>query len=155
MVASPPSRFGKGTYILILRLARKRSIRVGRLGKLSFPPGYYAYVGSALGPGGLAARIKHHLKISSKPRWHLDFLRRFARPHEVWVSAEAVRREHAWANSLTRMPAAEPVPGFGCSDCCCPAHLFRFPGPPEFDRFKILHSKHFKTDKHLQKQSLS
>jgi len=43
---------GKGTYILILTLNKSRKIYIGRLGEFTFEYGYYAYVGSALGPGG-------------------------------------------------------------------------------------------------------
>ncbi|MCP3952032.1 MAG: GIY-YIG nuclease family protein, partial [Desulfobacterales bacterium] len=72
--------FGKeaGTYALVMRLARPRTIPVGRLGPVIFKPGHYVYTGSALGPGGLAARIGRHLKPSKKFHWHIDYLRRFA-----------------------------------------------------------------------------
>ena len=36
--------------------------------------GYYVYVGSAMGSGGVAARLKHHSKISKKLHWHLEYL---------------------------------------------------------------------------------
>jgi Uri superfamily endonuclease len=67
---------GKGVYVLILYLPYRRTIQIGRLGKFNFSDGYYAYVGSAFGPGGLAARLSHHLRRSHKPRWHIDYLRR-------------------------------------------------------------------------------
>lgn len=49
-----------GTYILILKSAVTRRVRVGRLGNLQLCAGYYVYIGSAFGPGGLRARIDHH-----------------------------------------------------------------------------------------------
>ncbi len=59
------SKLGQGSYILILHLNRPERIAVGKLGKCSFPAGYYTYVGSALGPGGLASRLKHHLHTTA------------------------------------------------------------------------------------------
>ena len=42
----------KGTYILIMGLGTMKRLEIGRLGTFDFIPGYYAYVGSAFGPGG-------------------------------------------------------------------------------------------------------
>jgi len=50
----------KGTYVLILILPERKKIDVGALGEINFEPGYYAYVGSAL--GGMEGRIGRHLK---------------------------------------------------------------------------------------------
>lgn len=117
----------KGTYILVLKLSSARSIRVGKLGEFEFPPGYNLYVGSAFGPGGLGARLKHHLSISSRPHWHIDYLRREAVVEQVWYSEEQIPREHQWADRLQTTPGATiPAPGFGASDCTCRSHLFHF-----------------------------
>ena len=51
-----------GTYALILRASTAQTIQIGRLGDLVMQPGYYIYVGSAFGPGGLAARVGRHLR---------------------------------------------------------------------------------------------
>ena len=137
----------KGTYILILRLKRRCRIEVGRLGMTDFPTGRYAYVGSAFGPGGLNARIRHHLRITPRPRWHLDYLRHEADPVEVWVLSADCRREHAWSGVLHQLdPSVHPVKGFGCSDCLCPAHLFHFRKVPSFQRFQKLLDRRFADD---------
>ena len=47
----------KGIYALVLHLEHREEITVGKLGTVTFPAGYYLYVGSALGPGGLEARL--------------------------------------------------------------------------------------------------
>ena len=39
-----------GSYALILSTSTEAVIRVGRLGNLQLQPGFYVYVGSALGP---------------------------------------------------------------------------------------------------------
>ena len=114
----------KGTYALILRLARARRIRVGRLGLIDFPAGTYVYIGSAFGPGGLRARIAHHMKRSAHPRWHVDYLRCVCRVEGNWHLV-GERAECQWAHRLSRCEGVTSVTGFGCSDCKCPSHLFR------------------------------
>lgn len=113
----------KGSYALILRLSRSRRIRVGRLGVLDFSAGHYLYVGSAFGPGGLRARIAHHLRRATRPHWHIDYLRRVCTVEDVWY-VEGKRMECVWAKRLQGSPGVSAVPGFGCSDCRCYAHLF-------------------------------
>ena len=62
-----------GPYVLIASLDRVKSIEIGRLGKYQVVPGFYAYVGSAFGSGGLRARIGHHLESTAAPHWHIDY----------------------------------------------------------------------------------
>ncbi len=119
-----------GTYVLVLRSSRSRTVRVGRLGQLQLRPGYYLYVGSAFGPGGLRARIEHHCRRADRPHWHIDYLRRYTRLEGVWYCCR--RCEHEWATAIGRLPgAAVAMPGFGSSDCRCQTHLFWFPEAPE------------------------
>ena len=121
-----------GTYVLILRLTESRVIACGGLGQRRFPSGWYAYVGSAHGPGGLAARLGRHLRATGCLHWHIDYLRAQSQPVEVWYTADPARRECAWAEVLLQLPGAEVVvPRFGASDCRCWAHLARFAYPPE------------------------
>ena len=49
-------------------------ILVGRLGALPVEPGFYVYVGSAFGPGGLERRVGRHATTEKKHRWHIDYL---------------------------------------------------------------------------------
>lgn len=53
-----------GTYALLLKLDKQERITVGKLGTFDLPAGYYLYVGSALGPGGLRARLTRHRRGS-------------------------------------------------------------------------------------------
>ena len=50
-----------GTYALLLSATRRQRITIGRLGALALQPGCYVYTGSARGPGGLRARLRHHV----------------------------------------------------------------------------------------------
>ena len=126
-----------GTYVLILRLPRLAIVEVGRLGCFGFPAGWYAYAGSACGPGGLAARISRHLRSPKQMHWHVDYLRAVAQPDEVWYAAGTQKRECVWARRLGSLSGASiPVPRFGASDCRCPAHLVHFAAPPDLAAFR-------------------
>ena len=118
---------GKGSYLLVLRLPEPKTIQVGRLGRIAFERGWYAYAGSAFGPGGLAARLRHHLVPVRRPHWHIDYFRVEARVTEIWTAEGMPCREHDWASALTKgIGAGTVIRGFGCSDCRCLSHLIYF-----------------------------
>ena len=124
-----------GTYALLLSLFKPAHIRVGALGRYVLRPGYYVYVGSAMGPGGLRGRVGHHLKLSLKPHWHIDYLRQHAEIEQIWYTY-STRREHEWAAAFQSLPGSSiPIPGFGSSDCHCQAHLIYFERVPELEVF--------------------
>jgi Uri superfamily endonuclease len=126
-----------GTYALILSCTSNARIRVGRLGTILLQHGYYVYVGSALGPGGLRARIAHHQKLSPRPHWHIDYLRAHTRLHSVWLRCDGRRHEHEWARAMLKMKDVTiPLPGFGASDCSCPSHLYFFKDRPRRTNFQ-------------------
>jgi HEAT repeat protein/Uri superfamily endonuclease len=124
-----------GTYVLVLRLDTPQIISVGRLGEVEFPAGWYLYVGSAHGAGGLQARLaRHRRRLGGEKRahWHVDHLREHAAWHGAWTRTSDRRLECAWAGALRRLPGAEIVArGFGASDCSCPAHLVCVPVLPD------------------------
>lgn len=126
-----------GTYVLILELELLCRLSVGKLGVFIFPAGWYAYTGSALGPGGLPARIQHHLRIATRPHWHMDYLRSRGCMREIWYGRGPHYDEHQWAAFLCSMPGGVAVvPGFGSSDCRCETHLVHFPARPNIRSFK-------------------
>jgi Uri superfamily endonuclease len=132
---------GPGTYVLILFVARAKSLTIGSLGTYPFPRGYYGYIGSAFGPGGLRARLAHHLKASSKPHWHIDYLRRQTDSIEIGFRSAPIKQEHAWARLCQSMPGVSiAAPRFGASDCACASHLFFFSSPVRATLFKSLDS---------------
>jgi Uri superfamily endonuclease len=141
-MASPTSE--KGTYLVVLELARDTCYSaIGRRGQfrdITLPAGCYTYIGSAHGSGGVAARIRHHLRTQhQRPHWHLDFVRPAMTVKEVWFTADPVRRECTWASLVqTGMPCTVPVPGFGSADCSngCAAHFFLFQQRPSFAAFR-------------------
>jgi Uri superfamily endonuclease len=126
-----------GTYALILFAAADRLIDIGKLGRFAVTHGFYVYVGSACGPGGLRARIAHHAKVSQRPHWHMDYLRPALHLKEVWYSYDAGGHEHRWANAMDCLKGAtRPIVGFGSSDCSCKSHLLSFTAKPSVGQFR-------------------
>jgi Uri superfamily endonuclease len=67
--------------------------------------------------------VGRHLRGSSKPRWHIDYLRRIAFPIALWLAPDT-HLECAWAQHLLAQPGLSViVPRFGASDCNCTTHL--------------------------------
>ena len=125
-----------GSYALILRSKRHTRIEVGRLGSLETQPGYYVYLGSAFGPGGVRARVFRH-SLQNKPlHWHVDYLRQVTEFHAAWYSQDPRKLEHAWAAVFSRHPGYSAIQGFGCSDCKCDSHLLFNPNLPDLSEFQ-------------------
>lgn len=125
-----------GTYALLLELPAPSRLRVGRLGPVVFDAPFYLYAGSAFGPGGLSARLRHHLRPATRPHWHIDHLRRAAAVVQVWSTSDPRRLECAWSQAAQSLRGARPVPGFGSSDCHCPSHLVALPRLPQRPAFR-------------------
>ncbi len=121
----------KGVYCLVLASNAARPVRIGRLGVREFAGGWYVYVGSALGSGGLARAERHirlHLLRDRAPRWHIDHL--LVDPgFRLAAVVQAATPRHVECD-LARTIGGAPVPGFGCSDCSCRSHLFFRPEYP-------------------------
>ena len=116
-----------GSYVLLIAVPRKTSLKVGCLGNVEFNPGYYAYVGSAL--NNLEKRILRHIRPSKKVFWHIDYLLKQATIRDVYCVVSSGKLECGIARKL--LHHLDHVRGFGCSDCSCPSHLF-FHADPDF-----------------------
>jgi Uri superfamily endonuclease len=125
----------KGCYTLIILLDAPADILIGRRGNYSFRAGYYAYVGSAL--NSLEKRIRRHLRKEKKLHWHIDYLMQYAVVGAVIYAETNSNQECRVAQKL--LEVLESVPGFGCSDCPCPSHLF-YHADPEVLRRAVLTS---------------
>ena len=129
----------KGTYVLISVVAQMKRLEIGRLGACDIVPGFYAYVGSAFGAGGLRARIGHHLESTTTPHWHIDYLLGVAEPVEVWYTRANQKLEHHWAELLEKARHFRvPSRRFGSSDYhrSRSSHLFFSKGKPSFQWFR-------------------
>jgi Uncharacterized conserved protein len=113
-----------GTYTLLLHRHGDGPVEVGALGPLQVPAGWYAYTGSALGPGGFA-RVDRHRAVASGENdarhWHIDYLLGDDATVETVVTS-AADIECAVAQELAD-GASRAIAGFGCSDCPCGTHL--------------------------------
>ena len=123
----------RGSYLLLLKLRRRRRVSVGRLGSIAFEKGYYIYVGSAM--RNLSARIARHLRMRKRFHWHIDYLRQVADSVTPLPIRSCERLECRMGEALSSFLRPGPD-GFGASDCNCPTHLFRSDETP-------LHSRPF------------
>ncbi len=140
----------KGTYLLFFFLDHDQSLVIGKLGEKHFKAGYYYYIGSAFGPGGVFARIKHHIKKSTKPRWHIDYFKNFANLLDIWYTNFPEKRECQYAQLLSHF-ADDCITDFGCSDCRCQSHFFYFNKKLDFDFINNILILNYPSDNNLIK----
>lgn len=112
----------KGAYILIIRLDRERTIRVGKR-RINFRKGFYCYVGSAM--NSIEKRIERHKRKNKKMHWHIDYLLKHSRIVGVKMFKSRTRNECRISKQIAKK-ADRSVDGFGCSDCKCKSHLHYF-----------------------------
>lgn len=121
----------RGIYTLIFELDQVLRIRVGSLGEMPFKEGYYAYTGSARGPGGFK-RIKRHISVmngeNKTRRWHIDYILPYLDLKDVITTTTDLDLECAVAGMIG--VRCTPVPNFGCTDCRCLSHLHYNPVHP-------------------------
>lgn len=112
----------KGIYALIIKVNKTISVTIGALGLQAFPEGLYSYVGSA--QNNLELRVKRHQSSEKRLFWHIDFLlnNEAAKVIGVYYAQGNKPKECEIARLLKEN--AEPIAGFGCSDCNCESHLF-------------------------------
>ena len=119
-----------GVYHLILRLPEARALRIGRLGRFTFPAGCYVYTGSAM--NGLERRLHRHRRHCKRLWWHIDHLLRAAELEGTVVIPTRRKIECGCNRQVLALPGAEVIaPGFGSSDCRCRTHLVYFAQRPE------------------------
>lgn len=124
--ATPLAEPDHGLYVLWLAVEHEAAIRVGSLGELHVAPGIYAYVGSA--QRRRSARIARHLRAEKVKRWHIDYLRPYARPAAVSCAPGGRSEECRLAERLAaELHASRPWRRFGAGDCRCAGHLLRLP----------------------------
>ena len=117
----------KGVYCLIFR-TRNCILDAGSLKKIGFSKGYYIYVGSALGSGGLK-RLKRHVLLSldknKKPRWHVDYLS-VSQEFELISVVYAITDKPIECELAGKLKSVfnNSIQGFGAGDCSCSSHLF-------------------------------
>lgn len=130
-----PLQSRPGTYALVCRCENRELVPVGCLGACQLREGYYVYVGSAFGPGGVRARVMRHRRREKRRHWHVDYLREHVSVAEVWYTHDPVRREHQWVEAMNSMGLVLSFNGFGSSDCTCFSHLLHSRSAPLLREF--------------------
>lgn len=127
----------EAAYLLFLRASRTLKVKVGSLGLLILPTGYYVYAGSARGPGGVKARVGRHLQLArlkaGRVRWHIDYLLvdRNTTFVESWKIENQSQTECLISKNIEKLSDLT-VSDFGSSDCRlgCKGHLHHFRRDP-------------------------
>lgn len=126
-----------GTYALIFYNHGSHQVQVGKLGCMLLIPGFYIYIGSAFGPGGLRSRLSRHTGLSTPDHWHIDYLKQVTHLVEIWITTDRERLEHTCAEAFQGLPGSNlPLLGFGSSDCRCRSHLVYLPYQPKIEDFR-------------------
>ncbi|WP_253736836.1 GIY-YIG nuclease family protein [Halohasta salina] len=127
---------GPGSYLLVIDCEQPTEIEVGALGSRAFEAGYYAYVGSAFGPGGLS-RVDRHRQVDAGDHdvrhWHVDYLLGAAETELATVETFPDRDLECELSTALGAAGCERVAAFGASDCDCPSHLW---GPTDRSRLR-------------------
>ncbi|MGQ9759405.1 MAG: GIY-YIG nuclease family protein [Candidatus Methanomethylicaceae archaeon] len=125
-----------GVYALLMHLTAPCSLEIGNR-QYNLDPGVYVYAGSALGPGGVAGRLKRHFKTftthTTKRHWHIDHLLPISASLAAVFSNSQTNMECALVLSLKQLGLCV-VKGFGNTDCKsgCMGHLLSL-GNVEFE----------------------
>lgn len=114
----------KGVYLLFFTIPSAVEAEIGKLGRYSFLPGRYVYVGS--GMGGVFARVKRHLCGCQTERWHIDYLLEKAADRKAVIYLTDNKEMECLLSQMVKGTAGSqnPVKGFGSSDCGCYSHLY-------------------------------
>jgi endonuclease-3 len=81
--------------------------------------------------GGLQARLARHFRTRQVRHWHLDQLLTCAEVVDTQLRfTDDPAEECRVAAEVGAWPGAAAVAGFGCSDCACRTHLYRFADRP-------------------------
>ena len=121
----------RGVYLLLVSVRRRRKVACGRLGRVNFAAGLYAYAGSAR--RGLASRLARHHRREKRLHWHIDYLLAAVGSGQVSSLAfPAPGLAECRLAQQVRASATGFVPRFGSSDCRCPSHLFYLGPAPQW-----------------------
>lgn len=122
----PYLRAVRGAYVLSMSVRSALTIKTrGRA--FTVHPGTYAYVGSALGKGGVYSRVYRHVCGPRRRFWHIDYLMEGGKAAPVGLAVFPESSEKDIAKVLSK--AFPYIKGFGSSDSRdSPSHLFKIEG---------------------------
>lgn len=109
----------KGAYVLYVELKKDQKVKIGKLRKINFSAGTYAYIGSAM--NSLEKRIERHKRQNKKLHWHIDYLLKYGKITAVKTIESETKNECEVAKKFWKYSS---IKNFGSSDCKCKSHLF-------------------------------
>ena len=110
------------SYLLLVWVGKDTQIRVGALGEVSLPEGWYVYAGRAR--KSIYQRIKRHLRQEKKHFWHIDYLLKAGEVRGIAVFKGEIECE--LVQTLCKAGVCSLLkPGLGSSDCQCKAHFLK------------------------------
>jgi len=117
---------------LVTELKENSRIRIGKLGFIYFPKGYYCYVGYALGKVvNLENRISRHKNLnknkSGKLKWHIDYF--LVNPKASIIDTVTINTDRKMECEISKKlqrVADKSINSFGSSDCNCRSHFHYF-----------------------------
>ncbi len=113
-----------GAYAMAIEFADTVAVTLCGRPPITLSAGRYLYCGSAKGPGGLKARLSHHMRRGKSLRWHVDQLTEQGLVVGSWLFPGGDECELVQMCSHLPMPIAR----FGSSDCAtCRSHLLFWP----------------------------
>jgi len=98
----------------------------------------------------LSKRVERHRRVRKKLHWHIDFFSAVAEFHAGLPVRSEDDLECEIASAMNRI-SEWTVPGFGCSDCSCPSHLFGFSTDPMSRRKFHDFLQYYRMDRLLEK----
>ena len=111
-----------------MRLRNRIDVKIrGR--KVTINTGYYVYIGSAFGAGGLTSRLHRHLRKKKKIYWHIDQITtsEFCEIQSVEIIIGR-KMECEVSEKISKIDFIESINGFGNSDCnSCQSHFYKIP----------------------------
>lgn len=113
----------QGVYVLVISVGKDVGINVGRLGRVYFEKGLYAYVGSA--QKGLEKRIERHLRKDKQKFWHIDYLLDDDSVKVVDIFCKEAGRSEECKIAEEISKIGIPIRDFASSDCNCKSHLIK------------------------------
>ena len=117
----------KGTYLLFIKVIEPIEITIK--GKSFFlNEGYYIYIGSAFGAGGLSSRLHRHFRKIKKKHWHIDQITTSNFSEIIGIGVLLKQRvECELSKIIGDIEKIVSIAGFGNSDCekKCISHFFR------------------------------
>ncbi len=119
-----------GTYLLFLHISENITIDI-REEEIELERGFYIYVGSAFGAGGLTSRLHRHIRKQKKKHWHIDQVT-MSKASDILGIAVSInqKKECEIYQTINKLNEFSPIQGFGNSDCKnkCESHFLKLIG---------------------------